>query len=188
MTPICHHRWSAEFFIPPLYYKLTPRNRRLSDLGDWSIIHALVTAMGLSPAIHHTGGPMEIEVTQEQGRVPVTLLHVTGSVDGGSYQLFQTRAQEEIERGAHDMLLDLTQVPYMSSAGLRAVNAIFQRLHSDDAGGMSAARQAIGGSKAKSPHFKLLNPTPRVLQVLSMAGYDMFLEIYHDPKEAVASF
>lgn len=131
---------------------------------------------------------MEIKVTQEPGRVPVTLLHVSGSLDAASYEQFQARAEEEIGRGARDVVVDLAQVPYMSSAGLRAINAIFQRLHSDGTGVTNAERQAMGAGTIKSPHLKLLNPTPRVLQALRLAGYDMFLEIYHNPKDAVASF
>ena len=129
---------------------------------------------------------MDITVAQEPGRVPVTVLRLKGSVDASSYEQLQSRAQETINAGSRNLLLDLKEVPYMSSAGLRAVNMIFNSLNSDIPD--ETTREGVRTGKFKSPHLKLLNPTPRVLQVLQMAGYDMFLEIHHDLKQAVASF
>jgi hypothetical protein len=51
-----------------------------------------------------------------------------------------------------------------------------------------AMRQGMRDGSYKSPNLKLLNPSPKVLQVLSMAGFDMFLEVHRDLKKAVASF
>ena len=39
-----------------------------------------------------------------------------------------------------------------------------------------------------SPHLKLVKPTPHVLEVLKSAGYDMFLEIHRDLRQALDSF
>lgn len=125
---------------------------------------------------------MEITVALEQARVPVAVMHVDGTLDATSSDLFQARALEAIDSGHHDVLLDLQKVPYVSSAGLRAINVIYNRLNPNT----SNAHVLTG--KFKSPHFKLLNPTPRVLQVLQMAGYDMFLEIHHNLKDALSSF
>ncbi|MBI4790262.1 MAG: STAS domain-containing protein [Chloroflexi bacterium] len=129
---------------------------------------------------------MEITVAQEQARVPVTVFHIEGSVDGASYEQLQTRAQEAVNAGTRDLLFDLSAVPYMSSAGLRALNSIYNWLNKDAS--PEQTREGVRAGTFKSPHFKLLNPTPRVLQVLQMAGYDMFLEIHHDRKQAVNSF
>jgi hypothetical protein len=40
----------------------------------------------------------------------------------------------------------------------------------------------------KSPHFKLLNPSPAALETMRVMGFDMFLEIHRNLKDAVASF
>jgi anti-anti-sigma factor len=132
---------------------------------------------------------MDIDVTQEQGRVPVTVFHVNGSVDAASYEQLQSRAEQAIQGGTTNLLLDLSRVPYMSSAGLRAINHIYNLFHKETAGAEGeAVSQGLRTGKFKSPHLKLLNPTPRVLEVLQMTGFDMFLEIHHNLKEAVASF
>jgi hypothetical protein len=49
-------------------------------------------------------------------------------------------------------------------------------------------RKGLTDGTFKSPHLKLLSPDKNVTQVLSMAGFDMFLEIYNNLKKAVASF
>ena len=125
---------------------------------------------------------MEIIIAQEQGRVPVTVMYVDGSLDAVTSDQFQARALEAIDAGHSDLLLDLQKVPYLSSAGLRVINVIYARLNPDSSG------TGLLTGKMKSPHLKLLNPTPRVLQVLQMAGYDMFLEIHQNLRDALASF
>ncbi len=130
---------------------------------------------------------MEITSTLEQGQVPVTVFHITGSVDAASYEQLQNQAQTAVSGGARKIVLDLSHVPYMSSAGLRALNHIYNLLDADPATA-STVRAGVMSGKVKSPNLKLLNQNPRVQEVLRMAGYDMFLEIHHSAQEAVASF
>ncbi len=131
---------------------------------------------------------MKITIAREEGRVPVTILHVEGSVDASSYEELQSKAQEAIASGEHHLLIDLAQVPYMSSAGIRALNQIFKLLQPDSAESKQAMEQGLRDGTFKSPHLKLLNPTQHVLRVLQMAGLDMFIEIHHNLRDAVASF
>jgi anti-anti-sigma factor len=132
---------------------------------------------------------MEITVTQEQGRVPVTVLHVQGDVNASTADQFQEEAQKAYDDGARDMLIDLSGVSLLSSAGLRALHSIFNMLRSDSPEESDGAvRKGLTDGTFKSPHLKLLNPDKNVTQVLSMAGFDMFLEIYNNLKKAVASF
>ncbi len=131
---------------------------------------------------------MKITVAREEGRVPVTVLHVEGSLDASSYEELQKKAQEAIASGASHLLIDLAQVPYMSSAGIRALNQIFKWLRRDSEESKQAMEQGLRDGTFRSPDLKLLHPTPNVLRVLQMAGVDMFLEIHHNLKDAVASF
>lgn len=130
---------------------------------------------------------MEIKTTREQGHVQVTVFHITGSVDAASYEQLQNQAQAAVSGGARKLVLDLQRVPYMSSAGLRALNYIYNLVDGHPATA-STMRAGVMSGKTKSANLKLLNPNPRVQQVLRMAGYDMFLEIHHSAQEAVASF
>ncbi len=132
---------------------------------------------------------MEITVSREMGRVPVTVLHVKGDIDMTSAEQIKTQARQAYDAGARNMLLDLASVPYMSSAGIRAIHEIFTMLRSDSpAESDEAIRKGLADGSYKSPHLKLLSPSNRVLEVLKMTGLDMFLEIHRNLKDAVASF
>ena len=130
---------------------------------------------------------MEVTVSQEQGRVPVTVFRITGAVTDN--QELEARAQGAYDSGARNILLDLAEVPYMATAGLRALHAIFTLLRADTPEESDAATRAgIAAGTFMSPHLKLLKPTPHVQEVLKAAGYDMFLEMHRDLRQAVASF
>src|SRR5512136_2304035 len=132
---------------------------------------------------------MEIAVSHEQGRVPVTVLHVQGKIDVNSYEQLQAQAQAAVEARTRDVLLDLTEVTYISSAGLRALHHIFTLVRTDSpVESDSALSKGLRDGTWKSPHFKLLNPQPSVLEILKTTGFDMYLEIHHDFRDAVASF
>lgn len=130
---------------------------------------------------------MELSVTQEQGKVPVTVLHVKGNIDSTTYQAFQTQAEKLIADGAHDLLLDLHEVPYMSSAGLRSLNQIYNKLRAGAEDQANVTKGVTAGTY-KSPHLKILSPSARVLETLKMSGFDMFLDIRTNLQDAVASF
>ena len=124
-----------------------------------------------------------------QGRVPVMVFHLEGEIDSESYEQLQAQASEAFESGTRTLLLDMTKVPYISSAGIRSLHYIFNLLRQDiDSESDEAIRKGLRDGTFKSPHLKLLNPQPKVQQVLKSTGYDMFLEIYPDLRSAVNSF
>lgn len=130
---------------------------------------------------------MELSVTQEQGKVPVTVLHVNGNIDSTSYQEFQTYADNLLAQGTRDLLIDLTHVPYMSSAGLRSLNQIYNKLRTTTDSTANVSKGVAAGTYS-SAHLKLLSPGKRVLETLKMSGFDMFLDIQSNLKDAVARF
>ena len=124
-----------------------------------------------------------------QGRVPVTVFHLDGEIDSNSYEELQSQAKQAFDSGSRSLLLDLAKVGYISSAGIRALHYIFNLLRGDSASESDEAiRKGLRDGTFKSPHLKLLNPQPKVQQVLKSTGYDMVLEIYTDMKAAVNSF
>lgn len=132
---------------------------------------------------------MEIKVTQEQGRVPVTVFHLEGDLSGESYEQLETRADQAIKAGTRYLLLDMNGVAYMSSAGIRAINQIFDWLRSLPDGEDEAAIPAgLRDGTFKSRRLKLANLSRQVQKTLSVTGIDMFLEFHNDLPKAVASF
>ena len=130
---------------------------------------------------------MDIVVSQEQGRVPVTVFHIKGDINTDTYDQLQKQAEQALQAGTRYLLLELTEVPYVSSYGIRAISHVFTLLK-DKAQGEDAVSQGIRDGTFKSPYLKLFNPTPQVRKVLTTAGVDMFLEIHTDRGRAIASF
>jgi anti-anti-sigma factor len=132
---------------------------------------------------------LQITVSRQQGRVPVTIFHLKGNIDANSHELLEAEARKAFEVGDRNLLLDLSQVGYMSSAGLRAIHAIFILLRTDtQKESDEAIKQGLRDGTFKSSHLKLLNPTPTVQEALNIMGIDMILEIHTNLSKAIASF
>jgi anti-anti-sigma regulatory factor len=136
---------------------------------------------------------MEIAKTLVEGKVPVTVMKTQGDLDASSYQALIASAQKAYDAGARDLLLDLSGTTYMSSSGLVALQTVASIFR-----GGGATDQEVGWGAVRAidrdrdsgfqEHFKLLNPQPRVDQVLDMVGFKRFLEVHSDLETAVASF
>jgi len=132
---------------------------------------------------------MQIQVSNQPGRVPVTIFQIVGDIDTHTYQALEAQARQAHAAGAKNIVLDLTHVGYVSSAGIRAINAIYRLLRTDSpAESDEAVRQGINAGTFKSPHLKLACLNTRVSEALKIAGVDMFLDFQPDLDSAVASF
>ena len=67
---------------------------------------------------------MEITVSTQQGKVPVTVVQPHGDVDASNYAELVKKVETLHKDGVQDFLIDLSDVPYMSSAGLVALHSI----------------------------------------------------------------
>lgn len=134
---------------------------------------------------------MEIKVFTENGRVPVTVMHVDGNIDSSTYEAFRAKADEAIKNGARHILVDLSHALFISSAGLRALNDIFNQLralHPESNISEDELKKGISAGTYKSPHLKLLNLSDNARTSFEMSGFDMFIETFSDMKKAIASF
>lgn len=136
---------------------------------------------------------MDISVSQMQGNVPVTVLKLDGQLDGQNYQELIEKARELYSAGARDFILDLSDLTYISSAGLVALHSVALLVKGeelpDTEQGWSAYR-SLGrtSSSGMQTHIKLLNPQEDVRNVLDMVGFGNVFQIYTDLDEAVKSF
>jgi len=128
---------------------------------------------------------LNITASQIQGEVPVTILHLSGHLHGNTEPELLDRARQAQEDGSKYLLLDLSGVEVLTSAGLRAIHNIFNLFtpQSD----MQIIRQH-GDEPYKSPYFKLVCPNPNVYYVLNIAGFLQNILIYNDMDEATNSF
>jgi anti-anti-sigma factor len=134
---------------------------------------------------------MEIKVSTENGRVPVTVVHVDGNIDSSTYEQFHATARKLIDDGARYILVDLSHAPFVSSAGLRALHQLFNELRSRNPDANLSDEQMKKGISAgtyKSPHLKLLNLSPETKTAFETSGFDMFIDTFTDRNKAIASF
>ena len=122
-----------------------------------------------------------ITVSQAQGRVPVTIFHVRERINMSNTAELESMANEAYAKGTRHLLLDLTDAPSVTSAGIRSIISLYRLLE------QPAAKDPASVS-AKAAHLKLLNLSAYVREVLTIAGVLEFLETYDDLEQAVASF
>jgi anti-sigma B factor antagonist len=100
----------------------------------------------------------------------VTLVQVNGRVDSTNANSLGEALTGEIESGHTKIVLDLSSVEYMSSAGLREIVAAYKRV------------------KRNAGDVRIAQPSYRVLEVLEVAGLDTIFQIYASQREAVGSY
>ncbi|GAB4427241.1 MAG: STAS domain-containing protein [Anaerolineae bacterium] len=100
----------------------------------------------------------------------VQLFEVIGRVDSTNATELGNAMDKAVDDGKSNLVLDLSGVEYMSSAGLREMVRILKRV------------KRVGGD------LRIANPSERVREVLELAGLDSVFEIYPTQVEAVGSF
>jgi anti-anti-sigma regulatory factor len=136
---------------------------------------------------------MNITTVQKQGRVPVTILQLEGKLDGSNYKQLVEKARELYRSGTSDLLIDLSKLTFLSSAGLAAIHQTAliicgQPIAEEETGWSSyhaIDRDRAGGHQV---HVKLLSPQPAVADILDLASFDTLFEIHNDLEAALASF
>jgi anti-anti-sigma regulatory factor len=121
------------------------------------------------------------------------MIRLDGKLDGQTYQDLIVKARDLYEAGARDVLIDLTGLAYISSAGLVALHTIALLLRGEslpdpEQGWASVKSIDRGRDAGMQKHIKLLNPQPGVNSVLEMVGFTQMFEIFSDRGKAIQAF
>jgi anti-anti-sigma regulatory factor len=142
-----------------------------------------------------SGGNMNLSVEQITANKPITILKIQGELDGSSYLNLIDEVQTLYAAGTRSLLLDLSEMTFMSSAGLVGLHSVVMVMRGEEPpnmeGGWSVIHDIshdVSSSRELDANCKLLQPQPRVQKTLDMTGYANILEIYADRQTAVASF
>ncbi len=100
----------------------------------------------------------------------VDLVTVNGRIDSSNAPQFEGSLKDLTENGRHNLVLNLSGVSYMSSAGLRTL--------------VSTLKEC----KKRGGDVRLAAPSERVAEVLSLAGLDSLFKVYEDDTAAVGSY
>jgi anti-anti-sigma regulatory factor len=136
---------------------------------------------------------MDILVEKAQGKVPVTILGLKGDLDASNFQEVIKKVTDIFTLGVCDLLLDMSQLKFLSSSGIVALHSIAlimrgDRPHDLDKGWSAFHAVREDQSSGKQEHIKLFNPAPKIQETLHKTGMDDFFEIFHDWNTALASF
>jgi len=112
-----------------------------------------------------------VQISQAQGRVPVTIFRLQDRVNLGNFAELEEAAKEAYDNGTRDLVMDLGQTVSLTSIGIRAIVIIHKMLSAD-------------GKK----HLKIANPASYIREMLDISGVTQYIEIYDTVDEAVASF
>jgi len=135
---------------------------------------------------------VEIAVSIHQADEPVAVMALKGNVDSSNFLQVVTKAQEIYKNPAHNLIIDLSDVPYISSAGIVAIHNIAllysgvpQQVKQEKG---SETRPDFTHHQNARKHVKLLNPQPSVDQTLETTGMKLFFKVFHDLESAIQSF
>jgi anti-anti-sigma factor len=100
----------------------------------------------------------------------VALVEVVGRVDSTNATKLGEALSGQMDLGRTQIVLDLANVEYISSAGLREIVTAAKRV------------RAINGD------LRIASPSLRAREVLDLSGLSMMFQIFNSQVEAVGSF
>lgn len=128
---------------------------------------------------------MEITIDLEQGSEPIAVMRLQGKIDASNFVQMVDKAQEIYQNPSRNLILDLSDVPSISSTGLAAIHNIALRyggvadpLKHPDLTHNSNARKRV----------KILRPQPAVEKALEAAGLKLYFKVFRDLESAIKSF
>ena len=101
---------------------------------------------------------------------------------------FVTDAQKLYDAGTRNLVLDMSELTFIGSAGVSALQKIALVYCGEDQPTTQTTPNESEDSVHCQEHIKLLNPNEAIQDVLDIVGLKSFFEIYTDLDEAVASF
>jgi anti-sigma B factor antagonist len=100
----------------------------------------------------------------------VTLLEVSGRIDSTNATQFGDTLSSQIDAGRYQLVIDLSTVEYISSAGLREMVAALKKV------------------KQFNGDLRIATPSERVREVMELAGLNSIFQIFPTQVEAVGSY
>lgn len=133
---------------------------------------------------------MEITVTIHPAEHPIAIMQLKGEISAASYMEVVNKAQELYNNPARYLIIDLSGVTSVSSAGLVGLHKI-ALVYSGDPHmqvDKDESRPDFTHNSNARKFVKLLSPQPEVDEALRTAGLKLFFKVYTDLDTALQSF
>lgn len=111
----------------------------------------------------------ELSVEIMEGRSGYWILQLAGRLDTASSPSLATKLAEQLNRNRHHLILDLQQVDYVSSSGLKVLASAWRDIRDVDG------------------RLLLVGLNQRLLEIFDMVGFTTFFDIYEDVSSALAT-
>ena len=131
---------------------------------------------------------MEIDVSIHQAKEPIAVMRVKGEINASNFVLVTDKAQEIYQKPARNLIIDLSEVPGISSTGIAAIHNIALLYSGVPQNVQQDAQPDFTHSSNARKHVKLLNPQPEVDKSLEAAGLKLFFKVFKDLESTLASF
>lgn len=118
---------------------------------------------------------LKISSEQVQTKVPVTVFRVRGWLDAQSEEQLLEAARTAYDGGARYLLIDMSDLDTLTSAGMRALQKVYQIFTPKE-------------DHFKVAHLKLCNAPPQIYNVLGITGFLQNIPMYESMDAALQSF
>jgi len=118
---------------------------------------------------------LKISSEQTQADVPVTVFRLRGWLDAQSEEHLLEAARNAYDGGARYLLIDMSDLDTLTSAGMRALQKVYQIFTPKE-------------DHFKVAHLKLCNAPPQIYNVLGITGFLQNIPMYESQDTALQSF
>ena len=118
---------------------------------------------------------LKIISEEVQAGVPVTVLHIGGWLDAQSEGQLLESARLAHDAGARYLLIDMSDLDTLTSAGMRALQKVYQ---------IFTPRE----EQFKIARLKLCNAPPQIYNVLGITGFLQNIPMYESTDAALETF
>jgi anti-anti-sigma regulatory factor len=133
-----------------------------------------------------------MDITTEQPSSDVTIIGLTGELDGSNFEAVIDAGRAARDGGARRIVIDLSGLTYMGSSGLVAIHSVALLMRGVEPTSPEDGWQAIHdlGSAAAAdaePGVMLAGPPPSIERVLDRSGMLGLFPVHADRASAVAA-
>ncbi len=118
---------------------------------------------------------LRISSEEAQAQVPVTVFHLRGWLDAQSEEQLLESTRTAYDRGVRYLLIDMSELDTLTSAGMRALQKVYQMFTPKD-------------ERFKVAHLKLCSAPPQIYNVLGITGFLQNIPMYESLDAALESF
>ncbi|MCC6300142.1 MAG: STAS domain-containing protein [Anaerolineales bacterium] len=116
----------------------------------------------------------DFKITSEQ-RKAATVFHVGGWLDAQSESQLLEQARVAYDGGARHVVIDMSDLDTLTSAGMRAIQKVYQIYTPKD-------------EHFKTAYLKLCSAPPQIYNVLGITGFLQNIPMYESLDDALESF